>query len=383
MFYSCPHCRELVATDPVTRQPPELCPRCGGSLQLQASTLATEAQPAPVLPATPKAARSLATFLQRKAASPAQTSVEPAPITEFRQDSDGPPAEPAGPPGAVDSTLAAPAETPESPAASLQADADPTQAVVAADNVSIGAPVGAFASHAGPLAAETAHVSSAEPAQAAAACDPDGTPAVVDQIDACAEPDSAAPSPAASTLPLPTRADAIASPSFTREATTRGPRARANTWQWAALFVLGIALLLQVLLADRARLAADANWRPLMASLCNALGCTLPPWRQPDAFAMLARDVRPLRDTPGALQVQATFRNDARWAQPWPVVRLSLSDADGRVVGARAFRPDEYLDHSGDEAATQTLLAPGQSARVVLHLREPTANVVAFSFDFR
>ena len=99
---------------------------------------------------------------------------------------------------------------------------------------------------------------------------------------------------------------------------------------------------------------------------------------------MLGRDVRPLRGTPGALQVQATFRNDARWSQSWPVLLLSLSDADGRVVGARAFRPDEYLDPSINEvSATQSVLAPGQSARVVLHLREPAANVVAFSFDFR
>jgi len=139
-----------------------------------------------------------------------------------------------------------------------------------------------------------------------------------------------------------------------------------------------------VLLADRARLAADAGWRPVMTSLCAVLGCTLPPWHQPEAFAMLGRDVRPLRGTPGALQVQATFRNDARWSQSWPVLLLSLSDADGRVVGARAFRPDEYLDPSINEvSATQSVLAPGQSARVVLHLREPAANVVAFSFDFR
>jgi hypothetical protein len=79
------------------------------------------------------------------------------------------------------------------------------------------------------------------------------------------------------------------------------------------------------------------------------------------------------------LNVQATFRNDARWPQAWPVLLLSLSDADGRVLGARAFAPKEYLGAT----ATQTELAPGQSAQIVLRLHEPNPDVVAFSFDFR
>ena len=40
-----------------------------------------------------------------------------------------------------------------------------------------------------------------------------------------------------------------------------------------------LLLVLQVLLADRARLAADARTRPFMERACALLGCTLPPWR--------------------------------------------------------------------------------------------------------
>lgn len=150
------------------------------------------------------------------------------------------------------------------------------------------------------------------------------------------------------------------------------------------LILLSLTLLLQVLLADRARLAADAGWRPLIAPLCDALHCTLPPWHQPGAFSMLSRDVSPIAGSGGGLNVQATFRNDARWAQAWPVLVVSLSDADGRVLGSRAFMPREYLGMT----ATQTelapaQLAPGQSAQIALQLHEPDPNVVAFTFDFR
>jgi hypothetical protein len=138
-------------------------------------------------------------------------------------------------------------------------------------------------------------------------------------------------------------------------------------------------LLLQSLLADRDHLAADARWRPLMTLLCDALPCTLPPWREPAAFTLLERDVRPDPKRPGVLHVSAGFRNDARWAQPWPALLLTLSDADGRVAGERAFRPEEYLG----AATTKNGLASGQSTKVSFDVVEPTRDVVAFTFDFR
>jgi hypothetical protein len=147
----------------------------------------------------------------------------------------------------------------------------------------------------------------------------------------------------------------------------------------ASVPLLAILLLLQSLLADRTRLAADARWRPLMIGLCDVLSCTLPPWREPAAFTLLERDVRPDPHRSGVLHVSAGFRNDARWSQPWPALLLTLSDADGRVAGTRAFRPQEYLA----APATQNSLASGQSAKVSFDVVEPTRDVVAFTFDFR
>ena len=189
----------------------------------------------------------------------------------------------------------------------------------------------------------------------------------------------------AAAIPAPAAASAAATqalpamPSFTRQHARPGLHPRTAGWQWAMLIVLSLILALQVLLADRARLAADATWRPLVARLCGALGCSIPPWHQPDAFAMLSRDVGPIPGKAGGLNVQATFRNDARWAQDWPVLLLSLSDADGRVLGSRAFTSREYLGAT----VAQTELAPGQSAQIALQLHEPNPNVVAFTFDFR
>lgn len=188
------------------------------------------------------------------------------------------------------------------------------------------------------------------------------------------------PTPAANTLPAATPAAAIAapSPSFTRRTVEPATTSRTALWQWIALGVLLLALPLQLLLADRARLAADAGWRPLLASLCDVLRCELPPWREPQAFTMIERDVRLIPGSPGELLVRATFRNDARWAQPWPRLQLSLADADGRTVGARGFEPREYLNR-----APTTSLGSGQIAQIAFRIREPGAPAAAFQFEFR
>jgi hypothetical protein len=157
-------------------------------------------------------------------------------------------------------------------------------------------------------------------------------------------------------------------------------RAPRTSWRGAAI-VAGLALLLvlQVLLADRAQLAADARWRPVVAGACTVLRCDVPAWREPAAFTLLQRDVRPAPARPGVLHVAASFRNDARWAQAWPMLLLTLSDADGRAVGFRAFTPAEYLG----KAPAQPALASGASATVALDVVEPDPGVVAFTFDFR
>ena len=306
MFFSCPHCRELVATDRETRLPPEMCPRCGGVLQ--------DAGQAKVAPASAVVSgTSFASFLRG--------------------------ADTAG------SDLLADEPAPE---VAVQTPRLDEQEALEVDTA---------------LSSEAAdHPGMLEDAAAA----PLATPILPNHI---------------ATPPVP-QAAALShdhAPSFMRTPGSMGVGPGTAKWQWAAVLVLAVSLLTQVLVADRARLATDAAWRPTIVTLCGLLGCSVPSWHQPGAISMLSRDVSPIAGSNGGLDVSATFRNDARWSQPWPVLLLSLSDADGRVLGSRAFLPAEYLGPD----ATQTELSPGQSARIALKLREPNPGVVAFSFDFR
>lgn len=218
---------------------------------------------------------------------------------------------------------------------------------------------------------EPAHAGEAAPAPAPAV----GTgapshPLPPDDVHAL---DENARGPATAALPS---AEAVTTPSFLRRP---GARLRTPRWQWGMVAGLAAVLLVQIAVADRARLAADAGTRPWIAGLCSVLRCSVPSWREPTAFSMLSRDVRPVPGQAGALQVQASIRNDARWAQAWPSLRLSLSDADGRVIGTNVFAPADYLDRAMDPSAT---LEPGQSAQISFRVREPAASTVAFTFEF-
>lgn len=179
--------------------------------------------------------------------------------------------------------------------------------------------------------------------------------------------------PASHTSPA---APARRTPSFAR----RRERTAARSHQWPltlASLALALALALQLALARRDSLASDARWRPAVETLCGVLGCAVPAWREPAAFTMIDRSVRPKAGVSGVLTARASFRNDARWPQPWPTLVLTLSGIDGEPLGARAFAPDEYA------GGAQAPLAPGQAASVQLDVVEPGPGVVAFAFDFR
>ncbi len=163
-------------------------------------------------------------------------------------------------------------------------------------------------------------------------------------------------------------------PSFIREAAPQ----RSRRGEWIAFALLLLLLFAQLFFGQRAQLAADARWRPLVVAACDLFGCSVPPWREPSAFSMLSRDVIAVPGRPGVLRVQASFRNDAAWPQPWPALALALSNAEGRQLGMRRFQPRDYLGSAPGDA----LLAPGQATQLAFDIVEPAAGVVAFDFRF-
>ena len=117
----------------------------------------------------------------------------------------------------------------------------------------------------------------------------------------------------------------------------------------------------------------------MLRSACAGLGCRLPLVQDTAKLNLLARDVQAHPSVPGALLITASLRNDAEFAQPYPVVSITLSDANGKRLAMRRLRPVEYL---GDARALQQGLAPGATAALMLEVEDPEGKAVAFEFGF-
>lgn len=339
MFVKCPRCHSLIATDAVTGEPPEYCPYCDGPL-----AEATD----PDLADTELAhddSSDTATAVEISENEPSLAEADASETTQSDEISDAAFDETAT---EVSDTMAAASIVPDEAAATTTAPSGGTNA------------------------SEKAEEDASETAQ------PSSPPSGNVDIDATQTDrgESATTSAASEKSATPKRRKRAA-PSFVRRP-SHMPRRPTPRWLWALAAVLALLAGLQILFADRAQLAADARWRPTLASACEVLHCTIPPWREPAAFTMLGRDVRQHPYMPGALRVDATFRNNARWPQPWPDLVLTLSDINGRALGMRTFSPKEYLDTK----VTQKEIAAGQSAAIRMDVMEPAAGVVSFSFDF-
>lgn len=155
---------------------------------------------------------------------------------------------------------------------------------------------------------------------------------------------------------------------------------KKRRWPWiTACTVLLLALGAQLAWAKRDALIGDDTVGPLLRNACSTLGCQLPLVQDITRLSLVARDVQAHPSVPGALLITANLHNDAPFAQPYPVVSITLSDANGNKLAMRRLRPTEYL---GDGATLQRGIPPDGSAALMLEVEDPSGKAVAFEFDF-
>ena len=160
----------------------------------------------------------------------------------------------------------------------------------------------------------------------------------------------------------------------------RRRRIRRSDGLWAlGCVVLALALAAQIAWASRVALIRDPATQAQALRICARVDCRLPPIRDIAKLELLSRDIRPDPGAAGALAITATFRNDAPYRQPWPVVVVELTDLDNNVVAMRRFRPLEYMPDAAKRAAGIT---PGATAAVAFEVADPGKRAVSFHFGF-
>lgn len=154
---------------------------------------------------------------------------------------------------------------------------------------------------------------------------------------------------------------------------------KSQTLFVALTLLLLISLGLQWLWFNRDTLSQNPRWRPYMDSLCKRLPCELPQLVDIRAIHSDTLEVRSHPEISNALSVQFVFRNDARFAQPFPGLYLRFTDADNKVVAERRFLPQEYLPEG---VASLRDMPPGAPVQVSLAILDPGARAVNYEVSF-
>jgi hypothetical protein len=140
-----------------------------------------------------------------------------------------------------------------------------------------------------------------------------------------------------------------------------------------------VALGIQLAWAKRNDLIRDPLTGGWLRSACATLGCELPLVAAQGRLPLLASNVQAHPSVAHALMISASVRTDAAFAQPYPVLTVTLSNAQGQRIAMRRLQPEEYLD---DTSILRSGLSPGGTAVLLLEVEDPGDNAVAFELGF-
>lgn len=158
--------------------------------------------------------------------------------------------------------------------------------------------------------------------------------------------------------------------------------ARTGSRHWP--MALGAALLVLALLAQavhywREELVRNAVARPWLLRAYGLVGLPLTAPADLSAFELKQLGAATDPAQAGRIKLRASLVNRASFAQPMPLLRLSVQDRFGSTVGVRDVEPGEYLP--GGSRDGMALLGASQRADAEVVFVDPGLDAVGFELD--
>jgi predicted Zn finger-like uncharacterized protein len=152
-----------------------------------------------------------------------------------------------------------------------------------------------------------------------------------------------------------------------------------RTGLWALLtFLLLVGLAAQVVHHYRQELVRHPAVGPRILNLYASLGQPLAPNWDVTGYEIQQWGVAADPAAAGTLRLRASIMNRAGFAQPYPLLKLTLDDRWGDQVGSREFEPAEYL---GPGVPADRLLEPNQRVNADIGIVDPGEDAVGFHVD--
>jgi predicted Zn finger-like uncharacterized protein len=150
-------------------------------------------------------------------------------------------------------------------------------------------------------------------------------------------------------------------------------RARFVLWGLTALLLL-FTLLGQSVYFYASELARQPRLGPWVTAACQRLGCAVRPRQDVTLIELLRTHVAPNPERPGALRIRTSMVNRAAFAQPYPLMELTLSTSNGEIAARRTFLPRQYLGR----ATLAQRMAPHVVVDSVLDITRPKTKPASF-----
>jgi len=155
------------------------------------------------------------------------------------------------------------------------------------------------------------------------------------------------------------------------------------------LWGIGILLLTATLLIEyawfnRNQLNQIPQLQTWTEKICQQVECKNISMRSPEKIELISRNVYSHPNERGALMVNVTMKNQAEFAQPYPVMQISFSDVRGNSVAARRFLPSEYLpqEYRAQDPKLSLLLEPDTNLTFTMEIQDPGKQAMTYEFDF-
>ena len=135
---------------------------------------------------------------------------------------------------------------------------------------------------------------------------------------------------------------------------------------------------------NREQLNKIPELQTAISALCQQIKCKDFSIRDPANIELITRNVYSHPNEKDALMVNITMKNNAAFAQPYPVMQIDFSDIRGNTVAARRFWPKEYLASENQQANTEqpNLLPANTRASITLEIQDPGKQAMTYEFNF-
>ena len=159
----------------------------------------------------------------------------------------------------------------------------------------------------------------------------------------------------------------------------------ASTVLWSiGILLLTATLIIEYVWFNRDQLNNIPELQAAINTLCQQVECKNISIRDPANIELITRNIYSHPNEKSALMVNVTMKNNAAFAQPYPVMQIDFSDIRGNIVAARRFWPKEYLasEHQQGNTEQPYLLQANTSASITLEIQDPGRQAMTYEFNF-